>query len=78
MPLPGRLDDAMKIVQIITSFVLGGAQRLVLETSDYLGSLGHEVVVLAGGETEGAGTLHEEARRRGVDVRTIDGGNDGR
>lgn len=59
----------MKIIQLITRLVLGGAQRLAIETAADLLAAGHDAEIWCGPETGPEGNLFEEAARRAIPVR---------
>lgn len=61
----------MKIVQLITRLVHGGAQRVAVETAIDLATRGHDVELWAGTETGAEGSLWPEARARGLRVREV-------
>jgi glycosyltransferase involved in cell wall biosynthesis len=56
---------------LITRLILGGAQRIALETAVFLARSGWEVELWAGPQTGPEGSLHEEARRRGLRLREV-------
>jgi glycosyltransferase involved in cell wall biosynthesis len=59
--------------QLITRLVLGGAQRIALETALHLRAAGWESELWCGPQSGPEGTLLEEARARGQRVRIIPG-----
>lgn len=59
----------MKVVQLITRLVHGGAQRVAIETAAFLRAKGHDVELWSGPETGPEGDLAPEARARGVPLR---------
>jgi glycosyltransferase involved in cell wall biosynthesis len=59
--------------QLITRLVLGGAQRIALETAIHLRDHGWESELWCGPQSGPEGTLLEEARARGQQVRIIPG-----
>ncbi|MFN8548900.1 MAG: glycosyltransferase [Candidatus Eisenbacteria bacterium] len=61
--------DPMKVVQLITRLVRGGAQRVAIETAAFLGERGHDVELWSGPETGPEGDLAPEARARGISLR---------
>ena len=62
----------MKIVQIITRLIVGGAQANVLLTCRGLIDRGHDVTLLTGPETGPEGDMFETAQEYGVGVRIVD------
>jgi glycosyltransferase involved in cell wall biosynthesis len=60
-----------KACHLITRLILGGAQRLALETAVSLAQSGWTVELWAGPQTGSEGSLHEEARRRGLALRVV-------
>jgi len=60
-----------KACHLITRLILGGAQRLALETAVSLAHAGWTVELWAGPQTGPEGSLHVEARRRGVPLRVV-------
>jgi glycosyltransferase involved in cell wall biosynthesis len=56
---------------LITRLIVGGAQRIALETAAFLAGSGWSVELWAGPQTGSEGSLHEEARRRGVPLREV-------
>ena len=60
-----------KACHLITRLILGGAQRLALETAVALAHAGWAVELWAGPQTGPEGSLHEEARRRGLTLRVV-------
>lgn len=61
----------MRIVQLITRLVVGGAQRVALETVSDLAARGHEVELWAGPESGPEGDLRAEAEGRGLSIRIL-------
>lgn len=61
----------MKIIQLITRLIRGGAQRIALETAVDLARAGHESELWTGAESGPEGSLLEEARERGLTLRII-------
>jgi glycosyltransferase involved in cell wall biosynthesis len=61
----------MKIVQLITRLIAGGAQRIALETAVSLRSRGVDAEIWCGPQTGAEGDLSVEAASRGVPVRLI-------
>jgi glycosyltransferase involved in cell wall biosynthesis len=61
----------MKIVQLITRLIVGGAQRIALETAASLRLRGLESEIWCGPQTGPEGSLFEEAAERSVPVRVI-------
>jgi hypothetical protein len=59
------------IVQLITRMIRGGAQRIALETAAALRASGQEAEIWCGIEGGAEGSLLDEARARGVTVRTF-------
>ncbi len=57
-----------KVCHLITRLIVGGAQRLALETAAFLTARGWDVQLWTGPQTGPEGSLHDEARRRGVRV----------
>lgn len=62
----------MRICHIITRLIIGGAQENTLLSCEGLHARGHEVVLMVGPETGPEGSLIDEARRHGYQVRVID------
>jgi glycosyltransferase involved in cell wall biosynthesis len=60
-----------KVCHLITRLILGGAQRIALETAAFLQEQGWEVELWAGPQTGPEGSLHDEGRRRGLRIRTV-------
>ena len=60
-----------KACHLITRLILGGAQRLALETALHAAATGWEIELWAGPQTGPEGSLAEEARARGLRVRII-------
>jgi glycosyltransferase involved in cell wall biosynthesis len=60
-----------KVCHLITRLILGGAQRLALETAVSLKRAGSEVELWSGPQTGPEGTLHDEARGHGLALRII-------
>lgn len=60
-----------KACHLITRLIVGGAQRLALETAAALARSGWSVELWAGPQTGPEGSLHEEARRRGLLLRAV-------
>lgn len=58
----------MKICHVITRLILGGAQENTLLTCEGLVEAGHEVLLLAGGETGSEGSLWPAARSCGCEL----------
>jgi len=61
-----------RICQLITRMIVGGAQRLVLETAGHLQDLGWESEIWCGPQSGREGSLLPEAARRGIPVRIFD------
>ena len=61
----------MKIVQLITRLIIGGAQQNVLLTCRSLVQRGHDVTLLIGPETGAEGSMLDVARDYGIPVRII-------
>jgi len=61
----------MNICHIITRLIIGGAQENTVLTCAGLHERGHRVTLLIGPETGPEGSLHDEARRGGYDVRIV-------
>lgn len=61
----------MKIVQIITRLIIGGAQQNVLLTCRGLCQRGHDVTLLTGPETGAEGCMFDVAKDYGIRVRII-------
>jgi len=59
----------VKVVTLITRMIVGGAQRIALETAADLTTRGHEAPIWCGPQTGAEGSLMEEARGRGITVR---------
>lgn len=64
-------DRRPRICHLITRLILGGAQRIALAEAAYLRGRGWDVELWCGPETGAEGSLHAEARRRGVAPRVI-------
>lgn len=62
----------MKVIQLITRLIVGGAQRLAIEQADHVRSLGADSALWFGPQTGPEGSLAEEARARGIAVRVFD------
>ncbi len=60
-----------RVCHLITRLILGGAQRIALETAAFLARNDWEVELWAGPETGPEGSLWEEARERGLSVRVV-------
>jgi glycosyltransferase involved in cell wall biosynthesis len=60
-----------RVCHLITRLVLGGAQRIALETVDFLTRSGWEAELWAGPQTGPEGSLHAEARARGLRLREV-------
>jgi len=60
-----------RICHLITRFILGGAQRLALETCASLRDRGWDVELWTGPQTGAEGSLHEEARNRRLPLRLV-------
>lgn len=60
-----------KVCQLITRLILGGAQRIALETAASLAREGWEVELWSGPQTGPEGTLRDEACARGLRVQTV-------
>lgn len=63
----------MRIARILTRLNLGGPARQVLASDPILGARGHTIRVFAGAAEPGEGSLDEELRLAGVDVRSVPG-----
>ncbi len=61
----------MKVVQLITRMIVGGAQRIALETAVSLRSRGVDAEIWCGPQAGAEGNLAVEAASSGVPVRTI-------
>ncbi len=61
----------MKIIQLITRLIRGGAQRVALETAAFLAAEGHHSELWTGPESGPEGSLLDEARARGLVVRVF-------
>jgi glycosyltransferase involved in cell wall biosynthesis len=61
----------MKIVHIITRFILGGAQENTLITCRLLAEHGHDVTLITGPAMGPEGALFEQARNAGFDIIVI-------
>ena len=61
----------MNICHVITRLIIGGAQENTVLTCAGLHERGHRVTLLIGPETGPEGSLHEEARRGGYDMRIV-------
>jgi glycosyltransferase involved in cell wall biosynthesis len=59
------------IVQLITRLILGGAQRIALETADALRRHGQDAELWCGPASGPEGSLLEEARARGIPLRIV-------
>ncbi|MBI3096963.1 MAG: glycosyltransferase family 4 protein [Planctomycetes bacterium] len=59
------------ILQVITRLIRGGAQTLVLEIASHLVRRGWPCEIATGPETGAEGSLHEEARARGLKVHVL-------
>jgi glycosyltransferase involved in cell wall biosynthesis len=62
----------MLICQVITRFIVGGAQEHVLLTCDYLHRRGHEVVLLTGPAAGAEGSLLERAKTCGFRIEIVE------
>jgi glycosyltransferase involved in cell wall biosynthesis len=60
-----------RVCHLITRLILGGAQRLALETAVYAREQGWDVELWSGPQTGPEGTLHDEARARGLTPRIV-------
>ncbi|MCK4303404.1 MAG: glycosyltransferase family 4 protein [Candidatus Eisenbacteria sp.] len=60
-----------KVCHLITRLILGGAQRLALETAAHLRHEGWDVQLWTGPQTGPEGSLHAAARAHGLPVRII-------
>jgi glycosyltransferase involved in cell wall biosynthesis len=63
----------VKIIQLITRMIHGGAQRLALETAAALRARSVDAEIWCGTQTGPEGNLADEARSRGVPVRAVPG-----
>lgn len=63
----------MKTVQIITRLIVGGAQRIAIETAVASMERGHASEIWCGPQTGPEGSLAEEARARGIEIVIIPG-----
>jgi glycosyltransferase involved in cell wall biosynthesis len=63
--------QGLRIVHLITRLIVGGAQRLALETAVALQDRGHRVALWTGPQTGPEGSLQEEAAARGLQVVVI-------
>ncbi len=63
----------MRIARVLTRLNLGGPARQVLASDPILTARGHSVRVFTGAPEPGEGTLEEELRAAGVDVRSVPG-----
>jgi glycosyltransferase involved in cell wall biosynthesis len=61
----------MRICQVITRLIVGGAQENTLLTCEGLHRRGHEVLLLAGPETGPEGSLQERAKAGGYPVELV-------
>jgi glycosyltransferase involved in cell wall biosynthesis len=61
----------LKILHIITRFIVGGAQENTLLTCKGLMSRGHRVLLATGPQTGPEGSLFEKAKADGVDIKII-------
>jgi glycosyltransferase involved in cell wall biosynthesis len=61
----------MKVVQIVTRLIVGGAQRVALEQADLVRELGWESALWFGPQTGPEGSLEAEARSRGIPMRVF-------
>ncbi|MBM3288061.1 MAG: glycosyltransferase family 4 protein [Candidatus Eisenbacteria bacterium] len=66
-----RLGRDLRIVQIITRLVVGGAQRVAMETAAGLIERGIEAEIWCGPQEGPEGSLKGEAARRGIPLRLI-------
>lgn len=60
-----------KVCHLITRLILGGAQRVALETAAHAANAGYKVELWAGPQTGPEGSLMAEARSRGLAVRCV-------
>ncbi len=68
----GRLAQYVpRICQIITRLVVGGAQRIAVETALFLTRSGWETELWTGSQTGPEGSLADEARARGATLRIV-------
>jgi glycosyltransferase involved in cell wall biosynthesis len=63
----------MKIVQLITRLIVGGAQRIALETAAGLRARSIDAEIWCGTQTGPEGSLFDEAAARGIPVRSVPG-----
>lgn len=56
----------VRVLQIITRLIIGGAQETVMLIADYMDETAWHVDVISGPQTDSEGSLIEEVRRRGV------------
>ena len=61
----------MKIIQLITRLIIGGAQRIALETAAGLRARGIDAEIWCGTQTGPEGSLFDEAAARGIPVRSV-------
>lgn len=67
-----RRVPKLRVVQLITRLIVGGAQETALRTAVLLGrDPRFEIELWTGPETGSEGSLHEEAARSGVEVRIV-------
>jgi glycosyltransferase involved in cell wall biosynthesis len=61
-------DERIRVAHVITRMIVGGAQETVLLAAALADTSRFEPVVVCGPQTGSEGSLHEEVRRRGVDL----------
>ncbi|MCK4412205.1 MAG: glycosyltransferase family 4 protein [Candidatus Eisenbacteria sp.] len=65
------MPDAPRVCHLVTRLIVGGAQRIALETAAHFRELGWRVELWSGPEAGPEGSLREEARRRGLPLREV-------
>lgn len=65
------LTSRPPVLQVITRLIRGGAQTLVLDIASHLVRRGWPCEIATGPETGAEGSLHEEARARGLKVHIL-------
>ena len=61
-------NERIRVAHVITRMIVGGAQETVLLAAALADTSAFEPIIVCGSETGSEGSLHEEVRRRGVEL----------
>ena len=61
-------SERIRVAHVITRMIVGGAQETVLLAAALADTSAFEPIIVCGSETGSEGSLHEEVRRRGVEL----------